>query len=226
MKTHRDWNRVFLFITLLGTLISQSGFACDSGTSTSQLGSATYTGIEDEPVTLSQGRWEGAPYVEGGASRPGVGLIEELQLMGDLDADGEDETVALLWQSSGGTGSNIYIAVMKPQADAYENISTALIGDRVKIRDGKVDSGQIILNVLQAGENDAMCCPTMLATRSWILKDGQLAENEMQNTGTLSLAAVEGSQWLLARMDLNQPLPENAEVTLAVEPGRISGKSA
>ena len=226
MKTHHDWSRVILLTTLLGTLIPQDGVACDTEATVSRLGNATYTGIEDEPVSLTQGRWEGAPYVEGGASRPGVGLIEELQFTGDLDADDENETVAMLWQGSGGTGSNVYIAVMESRPDGYENISTALLGDRVKIRDGKIESGQIILDVLQAGENDAMCCPTMLATRSWILKDGQLVEDEIHMTGELSLGAVEGSNWVLAHMNLDQPLPEDAEVTLAIEAGRISGKSA
>jgi len=226
MRTYCDWSRVILLATLLGILISQDGVAGDTEATLSKLENATYTGIEDKPVSLTQGRWEGAPYVEGGASRPAVGLIEELQFMGDLDKDGENEIVAMLWQSSGGTGSNVYIAVMESRPDGYENISTALLGDRVKIRDGKIESGQIILDVLQAGENDAMCCPTMLATRSWILRDGQLAENEMHMTGKLSLGAVEGSNWFLAHMNVDQPLPEDAEVTLSFEAGRISGKSA
>jgi heat shock protein HslJ len=226
MKNRHGWSRVILITSLLSILITQSGFAGDADTTMTKLGNATYAGIEDEPVSLSQGRWEGAAYVEGGASRPSVGLIEELQFTGDLDADGEDETVAMLWQSSAGTGSNIYIAVMKSEADGYQNISTALLGDRVKLRGGKIESGQIILDVLQAGENDAMCCPTMLATRSWNLKDGQLVENEMHRTGKLSLGAIEGSNWLLVRMNLDQPVPEGAEVTLAFEAGRISGKSA
>jgi heat shock protein HslJ len=226
MKKRHGWRRVILITTLLSTFITQIGFACDSDTTVTKLGNATYTGIEDEPVSLAQGRWEGAAYVEGGASRPSVGLIEELQFTGDLDADGEDETVAMLWQSSAGTGSNIYIAVMKSEAGGYQNISTALLGDRVKLRGGRIESGQIILDVLQAGENDAMCCPTMLATRSWTFKDGHLVENELHMTGELSIGAIEGSNWLLLRMNLDQPVPEGAEVTLAFEAGRISGKSA
>jgi heat shock protein HslJ len=190
------------------------------------LENATYAGIEEQPVTLSQGRWEGPPYQQGFVSRPTVGLVKEVLFRGDLDADGEEELVVMLWQSAAGTGSNIYIAVMKPHTNGFENISTALLGDRVKLRGGRIDSGRIVLEVLQAGENDAMCCPTELATRSWSLQGGRLAEQEKQVTGKLSLGILDGSSWRLTRLDLGRPVPAEAEVTLAFDAGRIAGKSA
>jgi len=217
---------VSLFSIILCVLISQTGLACETDSTLNKLGNATYTGIEDLPLSLANGQWEGAPYVEGGASRPRVGLNEDIYLTGDLDADGEKETVAILWQSAGGTGSNIYIAVMKSENDGYENIATALIGDRVKLRGGEIDSGKIYLDVLQAGDNDAMCCPTQLATRNWNLQDNQLEEGEMEVTGVLSLSLLEGSEWQMRRMTHEQSLPAEAEVTLAVNEGRIAGKSA
>jgi len=54
----------------------------------------------------------------------------------------------------------------------------------------------------------------------------QTEENEMEVTGQLSLDTLEGSDWLLTRMDKNQSLPDDAEVTLSFAAGRISGKSA
>ena len=164
--------------------------------------------------------------MEGGASRPSVGLLEDIYFTGDLDADGQEEAVAILWQSAGGTGSNIYIAVMKSDNGGFNNISTTLVGDRVKLRGGRIDSGKIILDVLQAGENDPMCCPTELATRRWVLKDGQLEENKMKSQVLLSLSVLEGSDWVLTRMNREQPVPEDTEVTIAFSSGRISGRSA
>jgi len=226
MKNHYGRGIVSVFPIMLSALISQAGLACESNSAISELGNAAYMGIADEPVILSNGYWEGIPYVEGGASRPRIGLIEDLYFTGDLDADGQQETVVILWQSAGGTGSNIYIAVMKPGNDGYENVSTALVGDRVKLRGGKIDSGKIILDVLQAGDNDAMCCPTQLATRTWVLEDRQLEESKTQVTGTLALDLLEGSEWRLTRMNHDTPVPEEADVTLWFNAGRISGKSA
>lgn len=226
MKNYRIRIVVILFTIISTALIAQTGFACEAGSSITRLGNATYTGIEDEPLTLLSGQWEGTPYLEGGASRPRVGLFEDFYFTGDLDADGQDEAVAILWQSAGGTGSNIYIAVMKSDNGGFNNISTTLVGDRVKLRGGRIDSGKIMLDVLQAGENDPMCCPTQLATRSWVLRDRQLEEDKIEVTGLLSLSVLEGSEWILTRMSREQAVPEDAEVTIAFNPGRISGRSA
>ncbi len=129
-------------------------------------------------------------------------------------------------KAAGGTGSNMYIAVMKPENGGYRNTSTALIGDRVKLRSGTIDSGKIFLDVLQAGENDAMCCPTQLATRTWKLNDGQLEEDAMEVTGELSLEVLEGSDWVLTHLNRDQTIPADIEVTLSIGGGRVSGKSA
>ena len=225
MKNYRI-RFVVLFTVMITALVAQTGLACEAGSAITRLENATYTGIEDDPVTLLSGQWEGIPYVEGSASRPRVGLLEDIYFTGDLDADGQEEAVAVLWQSAGGTGSNIYIAVMKSDNGGFNNISTTLVGDRVKLRGGRIDSGKIILDVLQTGENDPMCCPTQLATRSWALKDRQLEEDKMELTGLLSLSVLEGSEWILTRMNREQPVPDDAEVTLSFDSGRISGRSA
>jgi len=225
MKNHRG-RIITLFTIMITALIAQTGFASEAGSEITRLENATYAGIEDEPVTLLGGRWEGTPFVEGGASRPSVGLLEDIYFTGDLDADGQEEAVAILWQSAGGTGSNIYIAVMKSDDGGFNNISTTLVGDRVKLRGGRIDSGKIILDVLQTGENDPMCCPTQLATRRWVLKDRQLEEDTIEVTGLLSLSVLEGSEWILTRMSREQPVPEDTEVTIAFNSGRISGRSA
>jgi heat shock protein HslJ len=187
---------------------------------------ATYTGIEESAVTLSNGRWEGEPYVEGGASRPSVGLLENIQLSGDLNGDGQDETVAILWQNGGGTGSNTYLAVMSHRDGSLGNIATALIGDRIKLRGGTIVSGEVLLDVLQAGENDAMCCPTQLATRTWSLQGNQLNEGDVKMTETLSLDVLNGTDWVLTHTDRETPVAEGIEITLAFSDERVSGKGA
>lgn len=226
MKIHRLRSMVVIFTAMISVMIAQSGFTCDTNPTLNGLGNSTYKGIEDAPVTLLKGQWEGLPYTEDGASRPRVGLLKDIYLTGDLDADGQEEIVAILWQSAGGTGSNTYIAVMRPENDGFENVATALIGDRIKLRGGYIDTSKIYLKVLQAGETDPMCCPTQLATRSWSLNDGQLEENAMEVTGRLSPDALNGSEWLLTRINNGQSLAEDTEVTLSFDAGRISGKSA
>jgi len=131
-----------------------------------------------------------------------------------------------MWRSGGGTGEYSYVVVMAREKGEIENIGTALIGDRVKLRSGKVVDGKIILEVLQAGENDAMCCPSILATRSWSLQGKQLKEGKIEVTGKLSLAVLEGTEWILTNMNRKETVMDGAEVTLAFVDGRIAGKSA
>ncbi len=155
----------------------QPGYAANDIPTILDLENASYTGMETVPVTLVNGRWEGEAYLSDGTSKPSIGLFKDIYITGDLNADGKQEALAALWQNTGGSGQHIYIAVMSYQNGDVKNIATALIGDRVKIRTGTIDSGKIILGILQAGENDAMCCPTKLTNRTWALVEGQLKED-------------------------------------------------
>ena len=207
-------------------LASQSCLAGEGAPTAVELANATYTGTEEGPVTLVDGRWEGEPYVEGGASRPSVGLMEDFYLVGDLDGDGRDEAVVTLWQSSGGSGTFNFVAVAGRKNDEVKNLGTAAMGDRVQVRSGRIDGGVIIFDVVQQGEGDAACCPTQLATRAWSLADNQLKEGDAMITGKLSLATLTGTEWVLTHLNRNEPTQEGAEVTLAFADDKISGKSA
>jgi hypothetical protein len=133
-------------------------------------------GLFDDPVTLRDGRWEGEPYVAGGASRPTAGLIDGLSVAGDLDGDGVGETVAFLWSATGGSGTRNYIAVFAGTDASVSNRSTALIGDRVKLRAARISEGRIEVDVVEHGPADAMCCPSVEATRVWFYDGRRLGE--------------------------------------------------
>ncbi|NNK99209.1 MAG: META domain-containing protein [Xanthomonadales bacterium] len=67
--------KVFATTSLAPVNLAFAGAGFAATTTLEDLKNATYTGIEAQPVTLSGGRWEGSPHVEGGASRPTVGLM-------------------------------------------------------------------------------------------------------------------------------------------------------
>ena len=140
------------------------------------VGNATVAGLFDDPVTLRDGRWEGAPYVAGGASRPTAGVIGDLWAAGDLDGDGTAETVAFLWSATGGSGTRNYIAVFASGETGVNNRSTLLIGDRVKLRDARIVGERIEVDVVEHGPGEPMCCPTVEATRAWLYDGRQLRE--------------------------------------------------
>jgi hypothetical protein len=172
---------LYLYLGLLGACLA----AC-SGSSTypaktapptlDEVRNATVVGLFDDPVTLRHGRWEGDPYVAGGASRPTAGVIGDLSVAGDLDGDGTGETVAFLWSATGGSGTRNYIAVFTNTGTGVSNRSTVLIGDRVKLREARIADGRVEVDVVQHGPGEAMCCPTQEATRVWLYDGRDLRE--------------------------------------------------
>ena len=190
-----------------------------------ELAQTTYGGVFDRPITLVDGRWEGEPYVEGGVSRPSVGLVDHFILIGDLDGDGVDDAAALLWESSGGSGTRLYLAAMGRHDQEFVNLGTILVGDRVQIRSGAIDDGKISLAIVRAGPEDAACCPTETAVATWALSENGLTSVGDEITGRLSLADLDGSEWALVELGRDQPLPEEIEISLAFQDDRVSGKS-
>ena len=192
-----------------------------------ELRQTTYAGFADDvgEVTLVDGHWEGAPYVEGGASRPRIDLLGDLAIVGDVDGDGSDEAVVLLAQHGGGTGEFLFVAVVDRSGGHAHNTATARIGDRIQIRRAAVDAGTIVLDVVQAGPDDAMCCPGDLVTRSWVVDSEGLRELAPVVTGRLGPDTLTGSEWVLARWNLDEPAPEAPAVTLVFDDGNVGGSS-
>lgn len=190
-----------------------------------ELSAATFEGLYDHPVTLANGRWEGEPFVEGGASRPTVVLDRGLRLTGDLDGDGGEEAVVLLSESSGGSGTRLYLAVAAHSAEGISTLGTILIGDRVQVRAARLMGERIVLDVLQAGPGDALCCPTQKARKSWRLAEGRLVPVAVEVTGTFSLADLDGSKWILAEIEGEEPALPDAEITLLFKGNKVVGEA-
>ena len=191
-----------------------------------ELAGATFSGIENQgPVTLSAGKWEGQPLIEGGASVPALWLSEGFYLAGDLDRDGADEAVVHLTYSSGGTGNFAYLAVMGRKGGEIVQEAIGLVGDRVQIRAARIDEGSVVLDVLQAGPGDGMCCPRQLATRTFEIHSGKLVEADIKVTGTASLSTLDGTEWVLRKLDGQEGELLPGQATLSFASGRVSGST-
>lgn len=193
---------------------------------TAAVANLSYSGIYDEAVTLTDGRWKGAPFVEGGASHPAVGLVDDFVLSGDLDGDGNDEVVAILWENSGGSGTNIYIAAVGNREGYKANLGTALVGDRVQLRSGRIHNARVELDIVQQGPKDAACCPSQLARRSWKLGARGLQEGQAEITGTLSISELAGKKWVLTNLQMGKALRAGLGATLTFEGNQLSGNSS
>jgi heat shock protein HslJ len=194
------------------------------------LKNATYHGLQfvKDPITLSDGKWQGPPYAPGDASRPSVTFSRDFHISADLDADGHPYAIVLLVENNGGSGSLASLAVVKRQDGNNHgklvNVATALLGDRVQVRNLEVRGRRIGVTMVQAGRSDAACCPGELVTRVWEYVPAGLREVKSAGEPTrLSLAAIAGRRWTLRYWDWKTPAPERPEVTLTYEDGRLAG---
>jgi heat shock protein HslJ len=188
---------------------------------------ATYHGIAEAggPVALAGGHWQGEPAAPGSAMRPSVRIVGPTDLTGDLDGDGVPETVVFLSAATGGSGVVGYVAAIGRQSSGALRTSTAPVGDRVAVRDMRIKRGALVLDVVQAGTGDALCCPGELAIRTWTLADTGLREGTPRIAGRLTPEVLAGTEWVLSRWDLDEPASASHAPTLGYAGGRFSGTS-
>ncbi len=121
-----------------------------------------------------------------------VGLLDPLQLVVDLDGDGADERIVLLWETSGGSGMSLYVALLRPNVDAV----ATYVGDRVETRTLAMHGGFLQMEALRAGADDATCCPGELATLRWQATAAGLESISDEIEGRFDLSTVAG-KWRL-----------------------------
>lgn len=171
------------------------------------LQNASYQGIYDEPVQLTDGRYEGEPFVPGGASRPTVVLHPEVYAFGDLNGDGVDDAAVILIENSGGSGNFRYLAAVINQDGTPVNVATQFVGDREQAQAISIDGNEITVEMVAHGPEDPMSCPTQQVTKVYQLQGDQLAE---------VVVALEGTVWTLVSYgDPSDPkaVLEDSEIT-------------
>lgn len=228
MKSTRILVMLLLLLTAIGCSKKEEEVVTRTTAPTlTELKNATYAGVEEQdPVTLKYGLWEGEPFVEDGASRPSVHFLRDFHLLGDLNGDGLEEAAVLLGAGSGGTGENIYLAVVGIRDGKLQNLDTVLLGDRVQIRKGGIVEGRVFIDVLRVGPNDAMCCPGELAVLAWKLNNDKLESMEATSEPLrLSLDSLGDTEWVLRWWGWEEPAPADPEVTLFFKDGRLGGIS-
>ncbi|GAB4445852.1 MAG: hypothetical protein Kow0031_28430 [Anaerolineae bacterium] len=188
-----------------------------------QLINATYSGIYEEPVTLTEGLYEGEPLVEGAASRPTVKYIS--QIYGDLDGDGVEDAAVFLTESDGGTGNFVYVAAQLNQSGVPADAGAVLIEDRIQVKSAAIENGQIQMEIITAGPGDAACCKSHKTSKTYALQNGALAEipGAEMALEKVSAADLDGTNWTLLELSESQPALADAPITLGFAGNQLNG---
>lgn len=200
--------------------------ACTSGPPTlTELRNFSYPGIDGVQVTLTDGVFEGLPFVPGAASRQQVRLVENILAIGDLDGDGVGEAVVILVSNSGGSGVYSYLDVVGRRLGRLRALGTVLLGDRIQIRSLSVRSGEIVVEMVVSGPNEGLCCPTAKQQVTFKLEDGGVVQAAKEEQGALAIGDIEGRTWRLSSMSSNDSIPTDVEITAVFGDGRVAGSS-
>ena len=182
-----------------------------------------YEGIDGKSFVLENGRFEGEPYVPGGAARLTIELLEEMTAFGDLDGDAVPDAAVLLAVNSGGSGTRVWVAAVTKRYGEATSYGALLVGHRPQLRSLGIEKGRIRLDIVGQGPGDAACCPTHLWNREWGVVEGTLKETAKLMEGRLSLDVLGDAEWVLTHFDIGKEAHEASEITIHFEQGRLSG---
>lgn len=194
-----------------------------SAPSLDELGNISYSGIYENPVALTDGVYEGEPYVAGGSARPRVMLLDELLAADDINGDGTEDAWVLLSESAGGTGNYLYLAAVTRDDAGIQNIGTVRVGDRVDVIELTAADGLATLEYVTTDDGEPACCPTLIVTSTYGAKDGMISEQSQNRLGNLSLKQLEKVRWQLTEFAWNEPVPTGLSITAEFEDDRLSG---
>jgi heat shock protein HslJ len=175
-----------------------------------QLKGATVSGVFEEAVTLTGGKYDGPPFAPGAASHPTLMLWDTAVVFGDVDGAPGTEAIAMLSSNSGGSGEFVYVAAFGVRDGKLVNLATAEVGDRTKLQNLWLQGGKVIMDVVEAGPKDPACCPTQLARKTYVLEGGALKQSKSEVLGTLTIGALAANEWQLVSID-GQPVPADAK---------------
>ncbi|WP_318467527.1 META domain-containing protein [Photobacterium leiognathi] len=196
----------------------------------SDLKEARFKGIEDigTAIKLQHGLWAGEPYQPGGTVMPQVILLDDIKAVGPLTPNNHKMAAVLLNYSPGGTGQFLYLAVVDKQSGHLNNIATAFVGDRFRVKDLKIVNKKIILDVIQPGKNDPACCPGDVVRHIWHLnKQNELIEEPRLNKVVrLTPDILSNTQWQLESWRYGDPVSADSDISLRYVNGRFMGNIA
>ena len=188
-----------------------------------QLLSATVSGVFDQAVALTNGKYEGAPAEPGAASRPELLLWGPSVHFGDVDGLPGSEAVAMLSSSGGGSGGFVWVAVFGVRDGQLANLGTAPVGDRTRLQSLWLERGKVLMDVVEVGPGEPACCGTQVARKTYAMKGGKLEQESSEVRGVLALSMLAANEWTLVEMD-GQPLPAGIEPPLIhFEGGTVRG---
>ncbi len=106
-----------------------------------------------------------------------VTLLDEAVTFGDLNGDGSEDAVAVLAIDRGGSGTFYYLTPIFNVGGQPQPMPATLLGDRVQVKTVTIAAWEVVVDMVEAGPDDPMCCPMQETTTHYTFQDdGALVE--------------------------------------------------
>jgi hypothetical protein len=135
----------------------------------------------DGTATLVNGVYA-EPAAPGSAISTTVTLLPQYTAVGELN--GQPAAAVILASDPGGSGTFVDLAVVTDVNGMPTNVATTNLGDRVKVNSVTIADNQIAVDMLKAGPDDPMCCPSQEVVQTYELQGDQLVLIDMQEVAT------------------------------------------
>jgi heat shock protein HslJ len=163
------------------------------GLSPQELANATYKSewTQDGTAPLVNGEYseQAAP---GSATMTTVRLTDNIAY-GQLN--NQAVAAVVLVTDPGGSGTFYDLAVVVNQNGTPTNVATTSLGDRVQINSSNVENNQIVVDMVQAGPDDPLCCPSQQVLKTFELQGDQPVEVSSQVTESESSPELVDTIW-------------------------------
>jgi len=103
-------------------------------------------------------------------------IDDRMVAFGDLNNDGIDDAVVILGTDGGGTGYFMDLVTVYNRNGKPKCIASKSLGDRVVVKNIKINNGVIELKMLTHAEKDGQCCPSRKTAPKFIVKGKKLVE--------------------------------------------------
>ena len=202
--------------------------AAPPGLSPSDLANATYPTqyVPAGSATLENGSFS-EPAAPGSATEITI-KITRYVAYGELNS--QPAAAVVLVSDPGGSGTFYDLYVMVSQNGQPTAVASTALGDRVEINSIAIENNQIMVDMVQAGPDDPLCCPSQHVINSYELQGDQLVEVSSQTVEDTSSSQLVGTVWQWQQTQMNnddQFVPDNpANYTVQFMPdGTLSAQA-
>lgn len=131
--------------------------------------------VDDMPVTLVDGLSdiEVAP----GSATHVITRYFGNEAKGDVNNDGKEDTVFLLAQNGGGTGTFYFAVAFLSGTSGYHGTNAIYLGDRIAPQATEIHDGDIVVNYADRAKGDPMTADPSVGMSKYItVRNGELVE--------------------------------------------------